>query len=156
MTRQRDTNRRNFLRNAGLLLAMPLAVKVVGCADEPGQYPPGGGGTPPGGGGGGNEDAESFSVMNSDSSGHSHSFEIECAQVNAGGWTYTADGAHSHDVALTEDELALIFAGGTVTVQTTDGHPHTWVIAMPSGMCASDSGGGGGGTGGGGGGGGGW
>jgi hypothetical protein len=87
-------------------------------------------------------------------------FWIECDQQGAGPWTYIAEGAsHTHEVTLTAADLDAVFNGQQVTIQTTDSHPHTWIVLMPTGMCPPDGGGGGGGddgTGGGGGGGGGW
>ena len=77
-----------------------------------------------------------FLATNTDASGHSHSFTLQCAHAEADGWTYTAGGAHTHQVALTRDQLAAIFAGETVTVETTGGHPHTWVISRPGDECA--------------------
>ena len=129
--------RRQFLaRLTGSLLAIPAASALVGCAleDEPGQNPPGSW-TPPGGGGGGLPPDPSVAVMNADNSGHLHSFELKCSHAVADGWTYTADGAHTHQVSLSAQDLDQIFAGGTVTITTNDGHPHTWVISLPNGMC---------------------
>lgn len=123
--------RRGFLiRIAGGLAALPLAAKLAGCAveDDAGNL--------------------SFAVTNSDASGHSHSFEIKCSHATADGWTYVADGAHTHEVNMTAAQLQQVFDGGTVTINTTDGHAHTWVIAMPGSACTPSSGGGGGGGGG--------
>jgi hypothetical protein len=79
--------------------------------------------------------AAGFAVSNNDSSGHSHSFTIKCSQKGAEGWTYTAGGGHTHEVTLDREQLEAVFSGETVTVQTSDGHPHTWVITRPDSTC---------------------
>lgn len=136
-------NRRELLGKLSILLAGPVVLKAAACVTEIDGAPP-----PAGDGGGG---ADQFAVMNQDGSGHTHMFWIECEQRGAGPWTYLAEGAHSHQVTLTSDELDAVFRGEAVTVQTTAGHPHTWMVQMPAGMCApgggSDGGSGGGGGG---------
>lgn len=111
-----------------------LAIPVIGCVAEDDDYPPRGGG----GGGGGAEpgdDPEPFFVENDDASGHTHSFELSCAMLESRQYTYTAGGAHSHQVTLTDDDIDDVLNGVTVTVQTSGGHAHTWVLQMPSGRC---------------------
>jgi len=165
--------RRDFVKrlSAGLALG-PIILKLQACTVGGDTPEPGGGGGGGGGTGGGGADAAvdltQFRVTNMDDSGHSHWFFIECDQAAAGVETsYTAEGTHTHVVTITGGDLDRVFAGEQVSLQTTDGHAHTWVIQMPNGMCTGDgggtgggddgSGGGtGGGTGGGGGGGGGW
>lgn len=120
-----------------ILLAVPL---VSGCAanDEDDDYPT----RPAGGGGGGGgigepeEQAGAFMVANQDDSGHSHTFEVTCGQLEAGVTTYTAEGAHTHQVPLTEEQIADILDGRRVTVQTSAGHAHTWIVQMPARLCA--------------------
>jgi len=123
-------DRRKFLfRCGGTLLAIPTALKLAGCYAEDGD---GYGSNPPPAS---DDDAIAVSVMNSDASGHSHSFEIRCAHATKDGWTYTAGGGHSHAVVLSAEQLRTVFGGGSVTIETADGHPHTWVITMPSNRC---------------------
>ncbi len=135
-------NRRELLSRIPLfLMAIPVASSALGgCASEE-PYPPrppGGGG----GGGGGDTEADpdagaetSFLVQNQDSSGHPHSFEMSCASLDGRQYTYTAGGAHTHMVTLTDEDIDDILSGRTVTIETTGGHPHTWVIAMPASLC---------------------
>jgi hypothetical protein len=139
-------DRRTFLvRMSATLVAAPAAATLLGCAeDEREDYiPPPGGGASGGGGGGGGEQDPIFSVMNSDQSGHYHSFDMRCSHASANGYAYTAEGGHTHRVELSRDDLARIFAGDTVTIETTDGHPHTWVIRLPDSVCSAAGGGGG-------------
>ena len=160
--------RRDFVKrlSAGLALG-PLVLKLQGCTvggdtPPPGSSGGGGGGTGSGGGADAAPDLLQFRVTNSDTSGHSHWFYVECSQVEAGAdTTYTAEGSHTHIVPVTGDDLDRILAGDPITIYTNDSHPHTWIIQMPSGMCSGDGGGtpppdDGSGGGGGGGGGGGW
>lgn len=131
-------NRRHFLASILGAAAVAQLAACVGDVDDPNPDPGSGGG---GGGGGGSAPdagaatAESFVVTNTDSSGHGHSFQIQCAHATEDGWTYTAGGAHTHSVSLTSAQLQQIFAGQSVTVQTSDGHAHTWVIARPADRC---------------------
>lgn len=128
-------NRRMLLSRISLLVA--AAPVLIGCAAQEDDYPP----RPPGGGGGGgNGDPEpdedgAFLVENQDASGHAHSFELTCAQLEEGVATYTAGGAHSHQVTLTADQIADVLDGRQVVVETTGGHPHTWIVQMPSALC---------------------
>jgi len=163
-----NVRRRDFVRrlSTGLVLG-PIMLKLQACTvgsdSEITGGGGGGGGTGTGGGGGADaaSDLTQFRVTNMDDSGHSHWFWIECTQAAAGvDTTYTAEGSHTHVVEVTGADLDRILAGQAITLTTTDGHPHTWVIQMPTGMCSGDSGGGDpppdDGGGGGGGGGGGW
>ncbi len=149
-------NRRELLGKLPILVIGPTILKAAACTTEIDGAPVlGGGGA--GGTGGTGDDIDQFVVSNQDTSGHTHMFWIECDQRGAGPWTYIAEGAsHTHEVALTAADLDSVFAGQEVTIQTTDGHPHTWIVRMPTGMCPPDGGGDDGSGGGGGGGGGGW
>lgn len=125
-------NRRDILKRLGLVL---VAVPVMNCAAEE-DYPPrppGGGGG--GGSGGGDEEDASFMVTNDDYSGHAHSFEVLCTELEDGKTVWTAGGAHTHMVTLTDAQIASVLNGERVTIETTGGHPHTWIIEMPSGRC---------------------
>lgn len=130
--------RRDFVKrlSAGLALG-PIILKLEACtvgSDAGGTAPP-----PAGGGSDAGGDLLQFRVTNSDTSGHSHWFWIECTQVEAGAdTTYTAEGSHTHLVTVTGADLDRILAGESITLDTTDGHPHTWIIQMPSGMCSGD------------------
>jgi hypothetical protein len=117
-----------------------MAIPVVGACvaqDDLPKRPPGG----TGGGGTGDPPPQdpppdsNFRVENDDNSGHLHWFEIACTDLDDGRLVYTAMGPHTHQVTLTDADLDSILAGETITVQTTAGHPHTWVIAMPSQLC---------------------
>lgn len=135
-----NDDRRQFLTQvSGALLAVPVvAAGLSACAAEedhglpewdPNAPPP----VPPGGGG--DTVAQSFMAHNEDSSGHSHTFEVKCSHRGANGWVYTAGGAHTHTVELSAADLDAVFAGSAVTIDTTDGHPHTWVVRLPDGVC---------------------
>ena len=125
-------NRRELLSRISMFL---VAVPVVGaCAaeDDRDTRPPGGGG---GGGGDGGGGEQTFMVQNQDSSGHAHTFEISCADLEDGVSAFVAGGAHTHMVQLSDQDVADILDGRSVTVQTSGGHPHTWIVQMPSGLC---------------------
>lgn len=123
-------NRRELLGRLPILFIGPVVLKAAGCTTEIEGRPAAGG-----------DAGDQFSVMNQDSSGHTHMFWIECDQRGAGPWTYTAEGAsHTHEVTLTAGDLDAVFAGQQVTIQTTDGHPHTWIVQMPTGMCPPQGG----------------
>jgi hypothetical protein len=135
--------RRDFLKGVGLtLIAIPVLPACVvderRYRSEPPLVPPTSGGEAGG--------IESFLVANSDSSGHSHQFEITCSEEGANGRTYVATGPHTHEVTLSRAQLAAVFAGDRVTVQTSTPHAHTWLIQAPRDLaCSTDDGGGGGG-----------
>ena len=125
------------MRRRDLLARIPmvlLAVPVLkACAAEEDRTT-----RPPGTGGGGGDDEPGpteFRVENDDASGHLHWFSVTCVQLDSRQTTWTAQGAHTHMVTLTEDQLDSILAGDQVIVNTTGGHPHTWVLQMPSDMC---------------------
>lgn len=149
--------RRTFCIRLGVGIASaPAVLALGGCSSDNNRNPPGE--PDAGSGGGGEPDAgassePSFSVTNTDDSGHTHQFTIKCSHQDADGWTYTAEGGHTHDVWLSRNDLKKIFDGERVTVETSDGHPHTWIIEAPQDACesTSDPGGGGGDPGGGGG-----
>lgn len=68
---------------------------------------------------------------------HAHSICIPLADLvtpPAGGNTYptSTDAGHSHDIALTTDELSTIRSGMIVMVETTNvgNHTHTFTIEM--------------------------
>jgi len=134
-----NDERRQFLTHvSGVLLAVPVVAKLAGCGrveDDTGEWDGDESPMPPGGGSGPADAAESFEVVNDDDSGHLHSFEIKCSHRDADGWVYTAGGGHTHTVALTAKDLDAVFSGTAVTIETTDGHPHTWVIRLPDGAC---------------------
>jgi len=137
-------NRRDLVRKLPVLLVGPALLKAAACVTEiDGRPAPGSGGGGGTGSGGGGETATEFGVSNSDTSGHMHMFWIECDQRGAGPWTYVAEGPHTHEVSLSAEQLDAVFRGEMVTVETTAGHPHTWLIQMPSGMCPLDDPGGG-------------
>ena len=78
----------------------------------------------------------SFSAGNTDSSGHRHSFTIQCTDLTGAGKTYTATlSGHTHPVPLSAAQLATLESGGSVTINTTDQHPHTWIITKPANAC---------------------
>ncbi len=122
-------HRRELLARIPFVL---LGVSMIRCASED-PYPPEPGGQG-GGGGGGEDEITSFRVENNDGSGHIHWFEVQCTQLTSGQTTWTAQGAHTHTITLTDDQLADIVDGRTVTVETTGGHPHTWILTMPQNM----------------------
>jgi len=126
-------NRRDILKRLGLVL---IAVPVMSCAAES-DYPDrgGGGGGGGSGGGGGDEEDAAFTVSNNDYSGHAHSFEVKCTELEGGQAVWTAGGAHTHQVTLTEAQITSVLNGESVTIETSGGHAHTWIVQMPSGRC---------------------
>jgi hypothetical protein len=135
--------RRDLLKHIGLTLIATQVMPLIGCVTDERKYysrpPP----VPPtsGGEGGG---IESFFAGNSDNSGHTHRFEISCREEGENGFTYVATGPHTHEVTLSRAQLAAVFAGERVTVETTSRHPHTWLIQAPRDLaCGTDNGGGG-------------
>lgn len=134
--------RRTFLIRLGAGFASaPAILALGGCSSNQNRTPSGEPDAGDGGGSGADAGASDpgFVVMNDDGSGHTHSFTIKCSHQEADGWTYTAEGAHTHEVWLSKDDLEKIFKGEPVTVETTDGHPHTWKIQLPSDTCDSTS-----------------
>jgi len=120
-------DRRSFLlRVGGAVIAIPAILHATACSgdDEPGGASPD------------SAPATSFTAMGT-LSGHTHEIEIQCADLSSGGVTYTSTSTngHTHDVTLSADQLADIAAGVTVTVNTTDLHPHEWIISKPSTAC---------------------
>lgn len=113
-----------------------LTLPMIGCVVED-DYPVRGGAVPGdlGGGGGAGDRPTSFVVTNDDDSGHTHAFEVRCVDLEARQDTFTAGGAHTHEVRLTDEDIDTILDGGTVTIETTGGHPHRWVVRMPAGLC---------------------
>lgn len=67
--------------------------------------------------------------------GHSHTVTIPEADVEDGvGGTYTSSSsqAHTHEVTLTDEEMATLRDDCQVEVTTTDeAHEHTWTITLP-------------------------
>ena len=124
-----------------LLLRLPMflvAIPALGCLGAEDHYPSRPGGVPSGGGGASDPPrggADSFLVQNDDDSGHLHSFELTCNNLEGGKTAYTALGAHTHTVTLTDADLEAVLAGSAVTVETTAGHRHVWVVRMPDRLC---------------------
>ena len=74
--------------------------------------------------------------MNDDDADHVHEVGISCDDLSMGEpVTYVATGPHEHAISLSADDLARIAAGDAVTISFTEGHSHTFVIAMPPGFC---------------------
>lgn len=126
--------RRTFLQLSTGLVAVPLVLKTTGCSGDDGGNGPSTSTTT-----GGGPDAmvqPGFRIRNSDADGvgeHPHSFVLLCADEDKASVTYTAGGSgHTHRVTLTGAEITMILAGETVNKTTSDLHPHTWAIAMPS------------------------
>lgn len=131
--------RRDFLSRIARIPLVLVAVPVVGACAAEDDYPtrpPGGGGGAGGGSGSGQPQPDAaFTVQNDDDSGHQHWFEVACLELEDGKSTWTAQGAHTHMVTLTNEQLDAILAGDMVSVTTTGGHTHTWVFAMPQTLC---------------------
>jgi hypothetical protein len=89
----------------------------------------------PGGTPGDGSDQESFSVGNDDDSGHSHTFAIACVDNDGRARVYIAGGPHTHEIEVSAAELRKVFEGGTVLIDTSDRHPHTWLLRAPSRAC---------------------
>jgi hypothetical protein len=124
--------RRTFLiRLGGAIVAVPALLELAACDAEVGDHEPYAG-IPPAGGAGGGATGQSFTAVNEDDSGHSHSFLVQCSHRGQGGWVYTATGAHSHQVRVSDDDLAAALVGQVVTLKTTDLHPHNWVLRKPA------------------------
>lgn len=126
--------RRNFLASLGSLAAVPLLLKTTtGCDDG---APTSGGAATTSGDGDGDTQPDGFRVFNTDGT-HPHSFVIVCTDEGEEEVTYTATGsAHTHRVTLTGEQLASVFAGEEVIVETNDSHPHTWSVMMPDPECS--------------------
>jgi hypothetical protein len=127
--------RRNFLASLGSLAAVPLLLKTTtGCDD--GAPTSGGAGTTTTGGDGDGDQPDGFRVFNTDDT-HPHSFVVVCTDEGEEEVTYTATGsAHTHRVTLTGEQLAAVFAGEEVIIETDDSHPHTWSVMMPDPECS--------------------
>jgi hypothetical protein len=78
-----------------------------------------------------------FAVDNAgDDSGHLHRFELPCADLAGPTRSYPTDGEdHQHSVVLEAADLSAVAAGETVVIAFTDGHEHTFRIALPAGSC---------------------
>jgi hypothetical protein len=126
----RHMHRRELLSRIPLVI---LAIPMIRCAsDDP--YPPMPGGGNGGGGGDGEEDITEFRVENNDASGHTHWFNVTCEQLQNGQTTWTAQGGHTHNIELTADQIADLLDGQRITINTSGGHPHTWILEMPEAM----------------------
>jgi hypothetical protein len=126
------------MRRRDLLARLPLAllaIPVIGCAAEddypirpPGQ--PIGGTSPPAGGDG------IFTSSNQDDSGHDHTVQMRCSDLEDGQLTYIAEGPHQHTLTLDLDDIEDLLDGRTVMFQTTGGgHNHTWQLRVPNNIC---------------------
>ena len=126
--------RRDLLARLSLTL---IAVPLVGAclSEDEDDYPlrpPGSpvGGAPPGEGDG------TFTGRNQDSSGHAHTVEFKCTDLEGGRQSYTAEGPHTHQLSLSSEQVDQLLDGRTVTLQTTGGgHEHTWVLRKPGAVC---------------------
>jgi hypothetical protein len=128
------------MRRRDLLARIPyviVAIPIAACIGNSNDRPQRGAGGPTEGGGGGPSSggATDFRVENHDDSGHLHWFHVTCDDVDAHRTSYTAEGPHMHTVSLTEDDFDQLLEGNTVTVHTTNPHPHTWLLQMPDRMC---------------------
>ena len=69
-------------------------------------------------------------------SGHTHLVTIPETDIEAGvagTYTSTLDDGHTHEVALTADDMVTLRDTCTVTVETSDaGHFHSWAISLPA------------------------
>ena len=120
-------SRRKFIQHVGpVVVGLPVILQITACS----------GGDPASGAG--PDNSTNFTAGNQDNSGHAHIFTIECTDLTSGmGKTYTAAlSGHTHPVTPSAGQLNTINNGGTVTINTTDQHPHTWIISKPSGACA--------------------
>lgn len=127
--------RRDFVTKVGpAMVGAPIILQVTAC---------GGGGSDSGAGSSTatstpastGSSATSFAASAVDGS-HPHTFTIQCSDFTAGQKTYTATGSnHTHPVTLSAAQLNTVNNGGTVTVNTSDSHPHTWRISKPAGVC---------------------
>ena len=50
---------------------------------------------------------------------------------------YLEENLAAASIELSQQDLVDIFAGREVTKETTDSHPHTWVIQMPAAGCSA-------------------
>ena len=112
-------HRREFLvRMGGVLVAVPFVLEAVGCGDDAGGK---------------------FAVTSTtDTTGHTHSITVLCADLTANGVTYTSSRTdHTHTVTLGLTQLQMIAGGGSVDVtsSTDSSHSHQWSIRKPAGTC---------------------
>lgn len=110
-----------LVRIGSLLVALPAARLLSACGGSDG------------GGGGGMQNPTQLTFVSSNDLGHSHATSLQVTELTTpptGGVTKTTTNvqAHTHQVTLSEAELASIHGGGTVTKTTTtdDGHSHTF------------------------------
>jgi hypothetical protein len=83
--------------------------------------------------------ATGFDVQSSVAGAHTHSVTVLLADLTAqpsAGVTYqsTTNSNHFHKITLTQQQLATINGGGTVTVTSipdATGHSHDWTITKP-------------------------
>ena len=118
-------NRREFLfRIGGTMVAVPMVLEAISCADDKAIGPNG----------------TDWTQTSSTNSGHTHTILFVCAGLAThAGTPYVSStvGSHSHDLTLDINELNTIISGGSITKVSTvnDGHPHTWTIQTPAGTC---------------------
>lgn len=129
--------RREFLKAAGTaMMAVPLAMALTACGgghDNPNPSAPTSPTTPVPTGG-------DFNVTsNGDFTGHTHIVTVKSTDVTtqpSSGVNYvcTFDAGHTHNLFLSQTQLAAINGGGTVTATSVvdlTGHTHTWSIKKP-------------------------
>ena len=79
---------------------------------------------------------DAFPGNTDDTSGHFHTFTVQCADLTETQATYTASGSgHNHTITLNSLELANLAAGDTVAFNTSDGHAHSWTVTKPAMAC---------------------
>lgn len=80
----------------------------------------------------------SFVAANGSGDAHPHELTIDCADLEAAGvrsYTTTGGSDHEHAIELTVEQLEALSIGTTINLGLTDGHPHSFAIAVPSGAC---------------------
>ena len=118
------TNRREFVQGVGMAVLTVQCLPILGCAgDSPSQE--------------GAVSPDSLKILSSPGKfGHVHDLLVPRALLSAPpveGVALTTSKAflHQHHVTLTQDDLAVVHRGGTVTQKASS---HVFVIALAKGQ----------------------
>ncbi|RMH41012.1 MAG: hypothetical protein D6689_12065 [Deltaproteobacteria bacterium] len=120
-------------------MAVPTVLHVAACGgygDDDDDTTGGADASAGGPDGSGTVDSFIGQTSSSDTSGHSHTFTVLCADLDKASVTYTATGSgHTHTITLDMTQLQSLAAGNEVTFDTSDSHPHSWSVRKPSNAC---------------------
>ena len=119
-------DRRQFIVKSGAFFTLPLLITQVGCGYGDDDSP-----TAPT-----DSSGNTFSIISSNNSGHTHSVTIKKSSVDDPpemSITLTSSGSHTHQITLTHDNYHTLLDGGVVnkTSTSSSGHTHTFAIKVP-------------------------